>query len=96
MNASAFLASHAAMRRYEVQRSLDAAIAVLAAWIIVFSLVFGDGAVVWLGFSAGVAVLALAIPDLTANALGTEQVVHSLEVNADRENTTDGRAAIRA
>jgi asparagine N-glycosylation enzyme membrane subunit Stt3 len=83
-------------RRGIFQRSLDAAIGVLAAWIIVSSLVFGAGVVVWLGFSTGVAVLALAIAGLTANELSAERVVHSLEVNTHRENATDGRAGIHA
>ena len=33
---------------------------------------------------------------LTPDELGTEPVVHSLEVNAHRENTTDGSEVIHA
>jgi hypothetical protein len=83
-------------RRGIIQRGLDAAIDVLAASIIVSSVLFGPGTVVWLGSSAALAVLALAITGLIAIELATEQVVHSLEVGADRENTTNARAVIHA
>jgi hypothetical protein len=79
-----------------VQRAIDAAVVVLGAWTVVSSLVFATGSVIWLGFSAAVAVLALAITGLTANELGAEQVVHSLQVNAQTENANDGRAVAHA
>jgi len=82
--------------RGRVQRSIDGTTVVLGAWIVVSSLVFATGSVIWLGFSAAAAVLALAITGLTANELGSEQVVHSLEVSAQTENTTDGRAVVHA
>jgi hypothetical protein len=90
------LGSLALRGRGIVQRSIDATVVVLAAWTIVSSLVFATGSVIWLGFSAAAAVLALAITGLTANELGTERVVHSLQVNAQAENTTDGRAVVHA
>jgi hypothetical protein len=82
--------------RGPVQRGIDAGLVVLSAWIVVSSLVFATGTVIWLGFSAAVAVLALAIAGLTANELESEHVVHSLEVNAKAENITDGRAVVHA
>jgi hypothetical protein len=82
--------------RGSLQRGIDAAVVVIGAWIVVSSLVFGAGSVIWLGFSAAVAVLALAIAGLTANELRSEQVVHSLKVNTQSENATDGRAVAHA
>jgi hypothetical protein len=90
------LGSIALRGRGLVQRSLDGAVGVLSAWTIVSSLVFGS--VVWLGFSAAVAVAAVAIAGLTANELATERVVHSLEPSSYSHGhaTHDGRAVVHA
>lgn len=62
-----------------VQRTLDAVVAVLAAWTIVESLVFDGSLMVWLSFGAAAAMVALAVAGLVAHERSTERVVHSLE-----------------
>jgi hypothetical protein len=69
--------------RGTVQRSLDAAIAVVGAWTIVASLVFAGTVVTWLGFASGAAFLVLALAGLTVHELSTERVVHSFEVRSE-------------
>lgn len=66
-------------RRGWVQRGLDAAVAVLAAWTIVESFVFGGGTLTWITFGAAAGILVLAVAGLTAHELTTERVVHSLD-----------------
>jgi hypothetical protein len=77
LSASLFLA-----RRGIAQRVLDAVIGALGAWTIVASVVFAGSTVTWLGFSAGVAFVALALIGLTLHELLTERVVHSIEVHS--------------
>ncbi len=69
-------------RRGILQRGLDGIVAVLGAWTIVAGLVFAGATVTWLGFSAAIAIVAMAVIGLTAHELSTERVVHSLEVHA--------------
>lgn len=69
-------------RRGILQRSLDGIVAVLGAWTIVAGLVFAGATVTWLGFSAAIAIVAMAVIGLSAHELSTERVVHSLEVHA--------------
>jgi hypothetical protein len=90
------LGSIALRKRGVVQRSLDGVLGVLSAWTIVSSLVFSE--VIWLGFSAAVAVAAVAVAGLTANELATERVVHSLEPSAyaNSRAATVGRGVVHA
>ena len=68
-----------------VQRCTDAVVIVLGGWIVVSSLVFSSGSVIWLGFSAAVAVLALAITGLTLNELTTERLcIHWNQIGIER------------
>jgi hypothetical protein len=53
---------------------------IVSAWTIVASLVFGLPTVMWLGFAAAVALLAIAAGGLVAHELSTERVVHSFAV----------------
>lgn len=75
-------AALALRRRGILQRGLDGIVGVLGAWTIVAGLVFSGAAVTWLGFSAAVAIVGLAVIGLTAHELSTERVVHSLEIHA--------------
>ena len=73
-------------RRGWTQRGLDGAVAALAVWTIVESLVFDGAAQTWITFGAAAGMLALAIAGLTAHELTTERVVHSLESSKQREH----------
>ena len=55
-------------------------LAAVGLWSLIASLVFTGGALTWLVFAAGAAMVAVALGDLTAHELTTERVVHSLEV----------------
>jgi hypothetical protein len=68
------------------QRGLDGAVAALAAWTIVESLVFDGAAMTWITFGTAVGMLGLAIAGLTAHELTTERVVHSLESTEQRHH----------
>lgn len=76
-------------RRGRTQRSLDVAVAAIAAWTIVAGLVFSGAAVTWLGFASAVAIVAIAIGALTAHELSTERVVHSLEIHGSAQAEQD-------
>lgn len=65
--------------RGSLQRSLDAVVAVLAAWTIVETLVFSGTVMVWLTFGAAAGIVAVALVGLVAHELSTERVVHSIE-----------------
>jgi hypothetical protein len=73
-------------RRGWTQRGLDAAVAALAVWTIVESLVFEGAAMTWITFGTAAGMLALAIAGLTAHELTTERVVHSLESTEQRHH----------
>jgi hypothetical protein len=66
--------------RGQVQRILDYVFALLGAWTIIASQVFGGEAVTWLGFASGIAMVALSVAGLSAHELSTERVVHSFEL----------------
>jgi hypothetical protein len=68
-----------APRRGQVQRTLDAVAAVLAAWTIVETLVFAGTLMVWLTFGAAAGMVAIAAAGLVVHELSTERVVHALE-----------------
>ncbi len=70
------------------QRIVGGLVVPLGAWTIVASLVFAPATVVWLGFAAALGWVGLAVAGLTAHELGTERVVHSLEVAPQRERET--------
>jgi len=81
MTAMASLLSH----RGWTQRGLDVAVAALAVWTIVESLIFDDATQTWITFGAAAGMLVLAIAGLTAHELTTERVVHSLESSEQPE-----------
>jgi hypothetical protein len=58
--------------------------AVVSAWTIVASLVFGLTSVMWLGFAGATALLVLAVAGLIVHEVGTERVVHSIEIADSR------------
>lgn len=76
--------------RGAAQRGLDAVAAALGSWTIVAALVFGGVTVTWLGFASGAALIALATIGLTLHEVGTERVVHSLEVGSGAPSTSNG------
>jgi hypothetical protein len=63
------------------QRAVDGVAAILGAWTIVASMVFGGLAITWLGFASGVGFVALALVGLTLHELSTERVVHSFKLH---------------
>lgn len=62
-----------------VQRLLDAATSVLAAWAVVASVVFAGATVTWLTFAEAIGFVAFAVIGLAAHELKTERVVHTIE-----------------
>jgi hypothetical protein len=74
--------------RVSVQGALGAVAAVIGAWTIVSSLVFSASTVVWLGFSAANAVVALAVIGLTAHELRDERVLRAVDMRTGDHPTT--------
>lgn len=68
------------LRRHLPSAILGAFGAIVSGWTIVASLVFALPTVMWLGFAAGVALLAIAAGGLVAHELSSERVVHSFAV----------------
>ena len=62
------------------------ALALVAMWSLVAARTFSGGALTWLLFADAVALAAVALADLTAHEVGTEHVVHSLEVRTVTEH----------
>ncbi len=60
------------------QRILDGLVGILAAWMIVASLVFSGTTLTWLVFGGGAAFVALAYLGLALHEIRTEHVVHTL------------------
>jgi hypothetical protein len=56
------------------------ALAVVALWSLVAALSFSGGALTWLVFADALALAGVALADLAAHEVGTEHVVHSLDV----------------
>jgi hypothetical protein len=74
----------AGLHRHLPSAILGGAGATISAWTIVASLVFGLSTVMWLGFAAGIALLAIAAGGLIAHELSTERVVHSFTIGERR------------
>ncbi len=68
------------LRRHLPSAILGSFGAIISAWTIVASLVFGLPTVMWLGFAAAIALLAIAAGGLVAHEFSTERVVHSFAV----------------
>jgi hypothetical protein len=62
-------------RRGAVQRSLDAAVVVLAIWTIISSLVFSPAVAMWLVFAEGLGFAVLAVSSLTVNELALSRAI---------------------
>lgn len=77
-----------ALRVGLAQRLLAGIALVIAAWTVAASVVFVPTTALWLGFSAGVALVALAVTGLTIHELFSERIVHSIQVS--HAPTTDG------
>ena len=71
------------MQRRPAQRAVAGLVLVIGAWTIVASLVFVPTTVLWLAFASALAVAGLAVVGLTDHELGTERVVHSIEVQRE-------------
>jgi hypothetical protein len=74
--------------RVSVHGALSAVVAMIGAWTIVSSLVFSASTVVWLGFSAADAVVALAVIGLTLHELHDEQVLRAVDMRTSDHPTT--------
>lgn len=61
-------------------------LALVALWSLIAALAFSGSALTWLVFADAVALAAVALADLTAHEMGTEHVVHSLEVRPVAEH----------
>lgn len=81
-----------AVDRGKAQRALNALAAVAGGWIIVSSLVFASGAVVWLGFSAAAAVAVLAVVGLTLHELRDERALRAVDMRTN-QTSPSGRTA---
>jgi hypothetical protein len=66
------------------------ALALVALWSLIAALTFTGGVLTWLVFADALALAAFALADLTAHEVGTEHVVHSLEVH----NVTEHELAV--
>ena len=62
------------------------ALAVVGLWSLIAALAFSGSALTWLVFADALALAAVALADLTAHEVGTEHVVHSLEVRPVAEH----------
>jgi hypothetical protein len=67
------------------QRALSVVAVVIGAWTVVASLVFDPTTVVWLGFSAAAAVVALGVTGLTLHEIGDEHVIRAVDMGAPSE-----------
>ena len=80
LGALALLAMTNRGRSYErIQSVLDAAIALLALWSAVASVVYSGTTLKWLSLAEGLAFVGLAVAGLIVHEVRTERVVHSLE-----------------
>jgi len=65
-------------------------------WSLISALVYSGTALTWLVFANGIAIAVIALADLTAHEVTTENVVHRLVVTdaaAATSDATDGRIA---
>lgn len=62
-------------------------------WSLIAALVFSGTALTWLVFADAIALGVLALADLTAHEVTTENVVHRLEVTTAPAGERDGRLA---
>ncbi|HWG25537.1 hypothetical protein [Actinospica sp.] len=74
-------AGAAAATRSGSARFGHGALALVALWSLIAALTFSGSALTWLVFADALALAAVGLADLTAHEVGTEHVVHSLEVH---------------
>jgi len=74
--------------RSATQRALSAVTVVIGAWTVVASLVFDPTTVIWLGFSAAVAVVALAVTGLTLHEVRDEHVIRAVDMGAPSQGSS--------
>jgi hypothetical protein len=86
-------ATAAVLARRASARFGHSALAVVALWSLVAALAFSGSALTWLVFADALALAATALADLTAHEVGTEHVVHSLEVRPAAETASAAPAA---
>jgi len=75
-----FALASALFGRGAVRRASHAVLGLVALWSIAATLLYSGSALTWLVFAGGVAVTAIALADLFAHEVTTENVVHRLEV----------------
>lgn len=86
-------AAGAAFNRRMSARIGHGALAVVAIWSLVAALVFAGPVLTWLVFADAVALLVVALADLTVHEVTTERVVHALDVRTDTEAQAGQRLA---
>jgi hypothetical protein len=67
-------------------RAGHSALALVALWSLIAALAFSGTLLTWLVFADALALAAVALADLTAHEVGSEHVVHSLEVHTVAEH----------
>ena len=77
----------AAFARRTGQKAGHGLLAVVALWSLIAALVFSGTALTWLVFADALALVAVALGDLTAHELTTERVVHQLDVRTEATST---------
>ena len=78
-------ATGATLARRASARAGHSALAVVALWSLIAALSFSGSALTWLVFADALALATAALADLTAHEVGTEHVVHSLDVRPAAE-----------
>ena len=69
------------------QKAGHGLLALVGLWSLVAALVFSGTLLTWLVFADALALVAVALGDLTAHELTTERVVHQLDVRGDTTST---------
>ncbi|GEM_PF-1045666 len=64
------------------RKGVYALLGLVGLWSLIAALVFSGTALTWLVFAGGIAMAVIALGDLTAHEVTTENVVHRLEVTA--------------
>ncbi|MDX6522999.1 MAG: hypothetical protein QOI17_512 [Gaiellales bacterium] len=79
----------AALTRRNSQKFGHGLLALVGLWSLIAALVFSGTALTWLVFADALALVAVALGDLTTHELTTERVVHQLEVHTSEPTTTE-------
>jgi hypothetical protein len=88
-------AASAALSRKVGHKAGHGLVALVGLWSLISALVYSGTALTWLVLANGIAIAVIALADLTAHEVTTENVVHRLVVTdaAATSDATDGRIA---